>query len=353
MRTKGDDAEARVSVVSADVDEARSVGGRLYYPHSVTVLGDRREFSMHIDAARFGPVTLGWLSYDTEVQIETGELDDAYQVNIPLSGQLMTGSGPSRMIATPSRAAVYRADQPSMLRGWGRDPLRMLAVKIDRRAVHEQLEALLDKPVLEPIAFDAALDISQGPGQQWWSVLQTLAMSLRTSDSLFRHPLLAAPLTQSVVVSLLLAARHDYSDRLHAPSPAACPATIEHARDYLETHADEAISAQQVADAVGVSVRALQSGFQKHLRTTPTKYLRDLRLRRARADLLAADPAAIGVAEIAYKWGFTHLGRFAGQYRQVFGETPSVALRATPRHETQSEGALFFAGHQGAGTGQR
>jgi AraC-like DNA-binding protein len=33
------------------------------------------------------------------------------------------------------------------------------------------------------------------------------------------------------------------------------------------------------------------------------------------------------VGEVAYRWGFTHLDRFAGAYAKRFGETPSATLR--------------------------
>ena len=342
----GDSANAaRLSVTSDDVDEARLVGGQLYYPHSVDVLGDTRRFTMHIDAARLGPVTVGWLTYDTEVQIETGELGDAYHVNIPFEGQLLTGSGSNRVIATRERAAVYRADRGSILRGWGDTPSRMLALKIDRHAVDEQLSAMVGQSVSDPIAFDLALDISSGHGQQWWSVVEALASTLRVSDSLFRHPMLSTSLTHSLIMGLLLASNHDYSDRLASPADASCPAAIAQAREYMHEHVDDPLTPQIVAEAVGLSLRALQSGFQRSMDTTPTRYLRDLRLRRARQDLLAADSEEIGVAEIAFRWGFTHLGRFAGHYREMFGETPSNALRATPRRAAMpAEGALYLAG---------
>ncbi|WP_202803491.1 AraC family transcriptional regulator [Rhodococcus sp. JVH1] len=319
---------ASVSLVSRDVEEARHVGGRLFYPHSVEVLGDQQRFGIHLDAAELGPVTMGWLSYDTEVEIETGELQDWYQVNVPVSGRLKTSSGADRIISTPSCAAVYRADRGSVLQGWGQETRRILGMKIERRAVEEQLALLLGRPIRNPIAFDLALDITTGHGQQWWSVMQALSVQLRDTDALFRHPLLLAPLTQSVIVSLLLASRHDYSEQLAATVAPACPAAVEHAKQYIEAHADEPLTALEIAGAVGVSLRGLQHGFQTSLQTTPMRYLRDLRLRKVRGDLLAADPETAGVAEIAYRWGFNHLGRFAGQYREMFGESPSAALRA-------------------------
>ena len=49
-------------------------------------------------------------------------------------------------------------------------------------------------------------------------------------------------------------------------------------------------------------------------------YVRNQRLDRIREDILTStDP----VGTIAYRWGITHLGRFAAQYRDRFAELPS------------------------------
>ena len=62
-------------------------------------------------------------------------------------------------------------------------------------------------------------------------------------------------------------------------------------------------------------------------------YLRHLRLHRVRAELADASrtrsPAA--VTTVASRWGFVHFGRFAQQYRQLFGESPSQTLRLSDR----------------------
>jgi transcriptional regulator GlxA family with amidase domain len=75
-----------------------------------------------------------------------------------------------------------------------------------------------------------------------------------------------------------------------------------------------------------VSVRSLQQGFRAHVGTTPTAYLREVRLRRAHRDLLAADPSTVTVASVAYRWGFSNLGRFAAAYTARYQEPPSKTL---------------------------
>jgi AraC-like DNA-binding protein len=50
-------------------------------------------------------------------------------------------------------------------------------------------------------------------------------------------------------------------------------------------------------------------------------YLRRVRLVRAH-DELHRD-GTVGVAEVAFRWGFTHLGRFAAEYAKKYGDLPS------------------------------
>jgi len=82
-----------------------------------------------------------------------------------------------------------------------------------------------------------------------------------------------------------------------------------------------------LANHVHVSVRALLEGFRRSLDNTPMRYLREVRLRKVREDLLAATSDVTTVGAIVYRWGILNQGRFAGSYRTKFGETPSDTLR--------------------------
>jgi transcriptional regulator GlxA family with amidase domain len=97
---------------------------------------------------------------------------------------------------------------------------------------------------------------------------------------------------------------------------------------YVEAHADEPLTPQQLARVGCMSVRSLHAAFQQVLGETPMSYLRRVRLERAHAELLRGDPARVRVTDVAVRWGFCHQSRFAQQYRDRFGELPSRTLRS-------------------------
>ena len=77
----------------------------------------------------------------------------------------------------------------------------------------------------------------------------------------------------------------------------------------------------------GMSERSLQYAFRDKFGLSPKAYLQSHRLNRVRKMLRTADPASVMIADLANEWGFWHMGQFAKDYRQVYGELPSETLR--------------------------
>jgi AraC-like DNA-binding protein len=113
-------------------------------------------------------------------------------------------------------------------------------------------------------------------------------------------------------------------DELRAPRMAHIRVAVE----YLHHNAHLPITPAEAAAAAGISTRVLQLALRRHHGQTPTEYLRGIRLRRVRAQLLDATPTTTTVRSVAEEWGFAHLGRFAASYAGAFGELPSETLRS-------------------------
>ena len=56
------------------------------------------------------------------------------------------------------------------------------------------------------------------------------------------------------------------------------------------------------------------------------RYLKARRLDATYRELLGAEADSTTVTEVALRYGFNHLGKFAIEYKQAFGESPSVTL---------------------------
>jgi AraC-like DNA-binding protein len=95
----------------------------------------------------------------------------------------------------------------------------------------------------------------------------------------------------------------------------------------LEANVDRPIYVLEMAKAVGASVRSLTMCCHEYLGMGPKRYLMLRRMHLARQALLMASPSAATVTDVATLYGFWQFGRFAGQYKSLFGESPSVTLR--------------------------
>jgi len=84
----------------------------------------------------------------------------------------------------------------------------------------------------------------------------------------------------------------------------------------------------ELCRAAGVTPRTLSRAFHAIRGTAPSRYLHELRLSEVRQALLS-DAGDSSVTDVAMRFGFRELGRFAVDYRARFGESPSETLRRT------------------------
>ncbi|ACZ29351.1 transcriptional regulator, AraC family [Xylanimonas cellulosilytica DSM 15894] len=304
---------------TTDVDDARSSVAASLAPHRLTPLRDAGAFEALHNVAVLDRLSLHYIDYGTEVEVTTERLG-FHLVQIPLGGLSTIQAGTSTLAATPRSAAVTASGEVLRMRYSAGNPRLMLCIAPD--LLRERLEVAAEVGVVVTIRGGATVDITAGAGRSWRGLVDVVLADLEHEGGLGRSPLAATTLQLAVVDGLIASLAEPWTDPGDHSTPER---VIRRAARLIEEHCAEPLGTPDIAEAVGISVRALQAGFKAHLSTTPMAYMRHARLRRVRGSL--TDGSAHSVAEAASRWGVTHLGRFSADYRAAFGEFPSETFR--------------------------
>jgi AraC-like DNA-binding protein len=194
--------------------------------------------------------------------------------------------------------------------------------------------------------FGLEMDLTAPAVASWAGVIRLLLRDLDEPSGLTGSGAVPGPWSDFLMSGLLLAQPHNYSAWL-APDRADAdgrPPSLQRVIDLIEREPGADLSLTRLAAAGGMGPRALQRNFREYAGVSPREYVRWVRLGRARDDLAAG--AGGTVAEIAFRWGFTHAPRFAGAYQDRYGEAPSATLQAA-RTQSRNGSSSRLADRQG------
>lgn len=175
------------------------------------------------------------------------------------------------------------------------------------------------------IIFTSYVPRSAAAGASWRATVDQASSMLAadatvtqqdTAARLLGHTLLHTFPNNVVVRAALADVEHGAADE--------SPSTVRRAARIIEAHASEELSPGDLARECGVTPRALQYAFRRHLGCTPQDYLRRVRLDLARRSLRDGTSQSVGDAAAAH--GFYNPGRFATYYREVYDENPGQTL---------------------------
>ena len=312
-------------LLTSDLDEVVSAASEAQHPLRADLSRPRDplEFEIRHRPLRSMDLTFARLDYHAGYRVDGAAPESHYHLSLPLAGEseMICGSrsvglsgGRWGILLPPGRPLTCRSD-----RGF-----EEFTLNLDRELLEGHLEALSGKAVRAPIRFDPRVDLRQGPG----AALLRLVLSLVEAVDAGAPEHATAELEESVQDAVLFGLDHDRRDLVDGLPAAATIGTVRAAEDYLEAHADHPLPIEEVANALGVSIRTLQRSFRRHRGCTPRRHLKRVRLARAQELLLRGAPGTT-VTAAAMRSGFSHLGQFSVDYRRQFSESPSHTLRRT------------------------
>ena len=143
------------------------------------------------------------------------------------------------------------------------------------------------------------------------------------------HPAVGKVIEQELARALIACLADPDTEEVQRPNRRRL-SVMARFEEMLRAQSDEPLYVTDVCAGIGVSERTLRQYCQDQLRMSPQQYLWLRRMHLAQRALAHAEPTAKTVTEIANDHGFAELGRFAVNYRKLFGELPSLTLRRPP-----------------------
>jgi AraC-like DNA-binding protein len=309
-------------------DEARAFLGTKDYEVDFPQRDARRQLDLRVNGAYLPGTYVGYYQFGTPIVARTDAGRHDYWINLPLAEPIEATIGGQTLIGDRKRGFIASPTLQYAVRTQGAGA--RLHVQITEDRLNRQLAALLGEPPAEPVAFGAAIDLTTGYGSTIACYVVQAVNHLQHDDRFPGNNLTAGLFEDMITSRLLLSHPSNYSSALSRLETRVAPATIRRAVEFMHSRIGQPLALADIAAAAGIPGRTLFTHFQCAYGTSPMQFLRRLRFDKVRETLLHARPTD-SVSSISGQWGFTHLGRFAVEYRHRFGETPSQTLARARR----------------------
>lgn len=305
---------------TGDLDELVGRVNHLMSHHTVLPAREGR-FSAQISGFQTPGLSMFHMDYGMPLRLRAAPLDDYLAISLPLTGSMRVSHKGTSFTAEAERVGFVGTPEDELVMDWDED-LTLLVMRVEltdlRRfagrlltAEDGELDRLRFDPIMAPAATAATLSQAR--------LMQEL---VGVADAGEVNPLAAAQVREQVMGTLLLGQDNTWSDTLRHRGRSRSPrSTVRDAAELMAARAGEPIGIAEIAREVGLSVRALHAGFRREFGCSPKQHLQRLRLDRAHAELQAG--TELRVIDVAYRWGFSNPGRFAGAYRERFGTSPA------------------------------
>ncbi|MBO4256202.1 AraC family transcriptional regulator [Streptomyces griseorubiginosus] len=311
---------------AAGIDEVRPRVAQLLSSFRPTA-GGGSGMLCDLSAVGFGPFSLIYArTYGDEFAVELTEQVSYYDVNFALFGTNQVDTDEERLVLTQQSGCILSPGMGAKMQV--SDGYRQLHLRIERFALERCLEQMLGRHVVGPVRFRTGMDLTVPALASWARGIRLFVRDLDEVSGLSAFGPELSPWASFVMTGLLLAQPHDHSaqlaQRLAAP---ARPPSVKRVVELIERDPGGDLSLARLSAVSGVGPRSLQRSFRRHTGVSPREYIQSVRLARAHEDLVAG--AGATVADIALRWGFNHVPRFAHAYKERYGVPPSTTLRAS------------------------
>jgi AraC-like DNA-binding protein len=316
------DGVRRFEVATRDVLRAHESIRDTFAGHRLLIRGSQERFRYRQTTATAGDLSVDSLLHTMGVREEVDPIDATW-IGLVAGGRFEVAH-PGEVVSGTAGEVLLFPQGVDFTCEWPLMDLRVVRLPTREIATRAAASSGVDPA---DFRFTSLAPITPALGRYCASTVGYVH-SLFAPGSPIAEPLVQAAALDSVAAALLAAFPNTATgEESPGPTDRGTPASVRRAVEFIDAHALEPLTLDDIARGAGIGPRALQEAFRRHRGTTPMAYLRETRLERAHRELQAADPTrGATVTAIAARWGFPHRGRFADVYRQAYGNFPQQTL---------------------------
>jgi len=274
--------------------------------------------------AVLGNLGLSVISYGGLATVENPVGIDSFHVQMVMAGECSINVENQQLHLLPGTAAILNPAVPSSVT-YSPECIKLI-INIPRSLFNPQTSDLRrsfnDRPIRffpSPVLLDERS-----------TILKTIELLFLEADESSAR---GAGLGNAMEILLIekLLQNFPHNDSIKKVGGAANNKFFDSIDMFIDAHMREDISAEQLASAHNISLRTLYERFSLHRDLSPSAYIKMRKMRKIFQQLSYPQSGVRSVSQIAFDYGFNHMGRFSAEYRQLFGELPSETLRRAHR----------------------
>ncbi len=286
-----------------------------YLPEETNSRRDFRFQGVHEQAGRSG---VSRLRYSTSA--DNNVAPDVMLVVRPSAGAMMVRLGREEIAVPPGTPVLLPAGQAVSVLWADTEAGCVCLAADDVERVAVEITGI-DNLALR---FTGLRPMLPGLDQRWNETVQAVTRAVLRNQRTMAGSVLTGHLAQRLAEAILSTFPSTrLASRRRVPPDHATPAVVRRAVDFIDANAERELTMSDIAAAAGMGPRGLQAAFLRHQDSTPTAYVRRVRLDRAHRELVDTDPADRDtVPTVASRWGFPRLNAFVAAHQQVYGSPP-------------------------------
>lgn len=291
------------------------------FHHGVVEVYKKNKFKIAYNHISVGDVSFNAAAASSGFHIQADSDARSFVLIATTHGQVTVRTQDATTVCVPEKfASLLDFQQPCVIAV--QPYYNSMTVRFTRPAIEQALEKRTGNTLRRPLRFANQIDLSQPGPRRLLAIIDQVVAFFEQDPALANERLLVGQYEQLLLTALLACLDHNGRELLSAPPTPAPPKVIALVEGFLEANADKPLNLGDLTALTGMSARSVQLAFQRHRGYSPSRFLRECRLARAREMLRRAAPGA-SVLSVSLACGFASQSFFCRLYRERFGETPS------------------------------